>query len=256
MILITGMQRSGTSMVCQLLAALGMSFGDAAEHLPGDRWNAAGYFELKEVMDVNSRIITGLPRHRSRFVAWLSKLAYMRMPGAATIAARAERQRSAVTELGQRYRACAVKDPRFCLTLRYWQQWTDVQRVVVCVRDPTAVVESMARRHWLPRWLGARFYAYHVDALLEQLPAHSVLFVDVDRLVAGVAEELDVLRQELDLVAGPPSATLLRDVVRAEVFAAAGSGPDPCPAAAKSAWRRLTAEAAARHTSKANAGPR
>jgi hypothetical protein len=244
MILVTGMQRSGTSMVCQLLAESGVSFGDPTDLLPGDRWNPNGYFEARSVMDVNSRLITGLPRFASPLVTWLSKVAYVRMPGPRAIAARAERCRAAVVALAQRHRGGAVKDPRFCLTLRFWQQWTAVDRVVVCVRHPSAVVESMVRRHWLPRRLGARFYAWHIDALLDQLDDRSAQIVDVDRLVAGSVQEVDALRRGLGLAGGPPSPVLLQRVVRAESFGRSGAEA-PIPAPARAAWQRLSARAAA-----------
>ncbi len=234
------MQRSGTSLVCQLLAALGVSFGDRQQWLPADRWNPQGYFEAKPIVDLNSRIITGLPRSRGPLLAWLSKVAYLRMPGAAAIAARAERQRGAIERLGERHAGGAVKDPRFCVTLRYWLQWTHVRRVVVCMRHPANVIASMHRRHWLPLPVGARFYAWHVDTLAAHLPADAV-FVDVDALVAGHAGELDALRGALGLAAGTPSPALLQQIVSADLFGTAEPAARSCPAVAAAAWRRLGA---------------
>ncbi len=254
-IVVTGMQRSGTSMVCQLLAALGTSFGDPETWLPANRWNPHGYFEARAVVDLNSLIITGLPRSRREPVAWLSKVAYLRMPGAAAIEARGERQRGAIERLGERYAALAVKDPRFCVTLRFWLRWTHVQHVIVCMRHPANVIASMNRRHWLPLSVGARFYAWHVDTLAEHLPANAV-FVDVDALAAGHAAELDALRSALGLSAGPTSAALLQQVVSAELFDKAEQPVQQCPAAADAAWRRLVALAAQRRASLANAGTR
>lgn len=248
MILVTGMQRSGTSMVCQLLAACGASFGDDADLLPADRWNASGYFEAKAVMDVNSRIITGFARHGSPFEAWLAKVAYLRMPRRSRIEARAPRHRETVAALGRKYEPCVVKDPRFCLTLQHWRNWTDVSRIVVCMRNPAAVVESLLRRHGIPRWYGARFYAWHIDSLVAQLPAQSVSYVDVDRLVAGDAGEFDALRRGLGLPLDPPAASLLRRIVRPEVFASPGAGA-ALPAIAEQSWRRLQDAAARASTS-------
>jgi len=238
MILVTGMQRSGTSMVCQLLAACGLSFGDPADLLPADRWNASGYFEAKAVMDVNSKIITGLARHGSALETWFAKVAYLGMPRQSRIGARAPRHRDTVVALGAKSRDCVVKDPRFCLTLRHWCEWTDVACVVVCMRNPSAVVESLLRRHGLPRWYGARFYAWHVDSLLQQLPSHAVVFVDVDRLVAGDADELDALRRGLGLPGDPPAATLLQRVVRPEEFGSPPAGA-ALPAIAEASFARM-----------------
>jgi len=249
MIVVTGMHRSGTSLVCQLLAGMGVSFGAAEDRFPSDRWNAAGYFEQRTVMDCNSRIVTGLPRNRSRLVAWLSKLVYLTMPGAAAIARRAERERAAVAELGRQYRDGAVKDPRFCLTLGSWRQAAPVRRVVVCLRQPAAVLASLGRRDHLPRWLAARFYAYHLQALLRQLPPDGAVFVDVDRLAAGALDELEHLRRRLGLDAAIDTAALLRDVVQRERLAAAGDAR--CPAGIDSLWRRLQALAAAERSAAA-----
>ncbi len=251
MIVVTGMHRSGTSLVCQLLAGMGVSFGAPADRFPSDRWNAAGYFEQKAVMDTNSRIVTGLPRNRSRFVAWLGKLVYLCLPRAAAIQRRAERQRAYIAELALQYRGCAVKDPRFCLTLGSWLSWAEVQHVVVCLREPGAVLASLARRDHLPRWLGARFYAYHLRALLRHLPAGRAVFVDVDRLAAGAADELDHLRRRLGLAKGTASATLLQQVVQREALAAPRDRE--CPAAVETLWRQLRELAAAERSSAATA---
>lgn len=244
MILVTGMHRSGTSLVCQLLARLGVSFGDPADRFPADRWNEAGYFEQRAVMDLNSRIVTGWPRNRSRLAAWLAKLRYLRMPSDAAIAARAARHRAALQELAARHAGCALKDPRFCLTLRFWLAAADVAHVVVCRRHPAAVVASLARRDRLPRGLAARFYAWHVERLLAQLPQERAVFVDVDRLAAGDAAELDALRAALALAPAPPSATLLAEVVQTRHWHEAAA-PAPCPPAALAAWERLCQGAAA-----------
>lgn len=242
MIIVTGMQRSGTSLVCQLLAALGVPFGDPDELIPGDRWNEAGYFEQKDVVDVNSRIITGLPRIAGRPRALLSKAAYLRMPEAAAMDARAGDLRQRIVDLGRRHADGAVKDPRFCLTLRFWLQWTAVHAVVVCLRRPDAVVASLGRRHRLPAWLGAKFFAWHVDALLAQLPRNT-LFVDVDRVAGGDARALDELRLGLGLEAGRSSSDVLREVVRPGRLRAPGRRGS-CPEVATRAWQDLLASAA------------
>ena len=44
MYLITGMHRSGTSLVAQIFFEVGMDFGDPENFYPADRWNPDGYF--------------------------------------------------------------------------------------------------------------------------------------------------------------------------------------------------------------------
>lgn len=240
MIVVTGMHRSGTSLVCRLLAQLGVSFGDPAQHYPADRWNPDGYYEDRAVMDLNSRIVTGWPRNRSRLAAFAAKLAYLRMPGDAAIARRAARQQTALRALAARFRDGAVKDPRFCLTLRFWLDAAAVSHVVVCLRHPAAVVASLARRDRLPPALAARFFAWHVDRLLAQLPAGRAVFVDIARLAVEPGE-LDALRRAVGRAAGPSSADLLAQLVRPAALTAAPV--TDCAPVAEAAWRRLWAAA-------------
>lgn len=250
MILVTGMMRSGTSLICQVLTKLGQSFGDPSAMIPADRWNAGGYFEVREVMDVNSRIVTGISRTASPFQAWAAKVAYLAMPSARSMAHRAARHRATIEAIGRRYRGAVLKDPRFCLTLRFWREWTEVDRIVVCVRHPASVLHSLSRRHSLPHWLSARFYAWHVNTLVDHLPSSSVVFLDVDRLVEGAGDELEVLRRGIGANT-PASANILDDVVDPDAFTRVDAGAAACPEVAVAAWERLRALAAA---SRARAG--
>ena len=59
MIIITGMHRTGTSAIANMLYELGLDFGDPSEFITADRWNVEGYFENKEVTFLNDDIILG-----------------------------------------------------------------------------------------------------------------------------------------------------------------------------------------------------
>src|SRR5687767_703242 len=53
------MHRSGTSMIANLLYALGADFGDESQLLEADQWNPRGYFELREVFILNDSVLLG-----------------------------------------------------------------------------------------------------------------------------------------------------------------------------------------------------
>ena len=182
MIVVTGMHRSGTSFVSRLLVQLGLDFGDPAELLAADDWNATGYFEARDVLDLNSRIVTGFPRTTGRLRSALSQMAYLRMPGADAIARRASAVHDDLRLLGDRYVGLAVKDPRFCLTLPIWRGHTEVSHVVVSVRHPLAVARSLQRRQRIPLRIGLRFWAYHVQTLLRGVPHGDGFFVEFEVL--------------------------------------------------------------------------
>jgi hypothetical protein len=247
-IVVTGMHRSGTSLVCQLLGSVGVSFGDESDRFASDRWNPQGYFERRAVMDVNSRIVTGFPRTGSRFAAVMSKLVYASMPAAESIAARAEALRPQVASLASRYAACAIKDPRFCLTLRYWEAARPIERVVVCLRRPDVVVASLRRRDRLPRALGFRFWAYHAHALLSQLVPDRTVFVDVDRLAGGDAAEFERAMRFLGIETRRPAGDVVREVFRPESLDRGGEAA-ALPSAVQAPWTRLLELAEQRRTS-------
>ena len=239
MIVVTGMHRSGTSLVCQLLQAMGLDFGAPEDRFAADRWNEPGYFESKAVMDLNSEIVTGFPRNRGRARAMLSRLRYAMMPGPAGMARRAARVRERLQALAEEHRDHALKDPRFCLTLRFWQEVAEVERVVVCLRRPAAVVASLQRRDHLPRGRGYRFFAYHLASLLEQLPVERSLLVDVDALFGeGGGEELALLCTFLRLELPISPAALLGEVVRPELYRRAGDEQEQLPPTTQALWEQ------------------
>ncbi len=216
MIVVTGMHRSGTSLVCQFMHELGISFGDAAAFYEPDKWNEPGYFESKQVMDLNSRIITGFPRNKTRIEALLSKAVYATMPGEAVMWRRAGAVAADFAPVVARHRGCAVKDPRFCLTLPVWEPVAGIDKVIVCIRHPADTAHSLRRRDHFPLFLSYRFWTYHIDALMRYLPASKSILIDMDRLAGeDCIPELELLVKFLGFARGPGDlAELHRKVFR------------------------------------------
>src|SRR5262245_2065716 len=91
--LITGMRRSGPSLVARLFYEAGADLGAPGTFYRPDRWNPDGYFEQREIQGVNMKLIHGM----------LWKLAYFRLPSTETIRRRAERARAELRRLAQKY---------------------------------------------------------------------------------------------------------------------------------------------------------
>jgi hypothetical protein len=241
MIVVTGMHRSGTSFVCRLLTSLGLDFGDPSGFLAADDWNAAGYFEARDVLDANSRLITGFPRTAGKLRAGLSQMAYLRMPSLAAIRKRAGPMQSELQTLAGRYADLAVKDPRFCVTLPVWREVSEVTHVVVGVRHPESVARSLQRRQRIPIRVGLRFWAYHVDALLSAVPADTGFFAQFELLrgdaalsvTARLAEHVGLAADE-NLVAGALERSMRRDLVHHD-----RAGSEALPPPVQALWNRL-----------------
>ena len=182
MIVVTGMHRSGTSLAAQVLRALGADFGPEDRLYGADDWNANGYLERVDAVDLTSRAITGFARTTGRASAALSQLAYLRMPAPRTIEARLNDRSTEIASLAHDLAPLTVKDPRFCLTLGGWKHHGRVDALVVALRHPSASVASLRRRNRLPAPVGHRFWRWHMGAILPHIDERT-LVIRQDRLV-------------------------------------------------------------------------
>jgi hypothetical protein len=203
------MHRSGTSAVCGALQAIGVSFGDAKDHLPADQWNESGYYENRDVFLLNAYAVTGarrLPRiwftafeertTLQRLLMLPVKARYISMPDVSVCSRRLEGAKEEAERIVRSVGSGAVKDPRFCLLIGAWSRITRVEKVLFCLRHPAEVVASLRRRDGMPRSVAYRFWSYHISAFLRQQDASNfdVTYVDVESLFDPSLQELEARR--------------------------------------------------------------
>ena len=198
MMIVTGMHRSGTSLLAMTLQQLGIPFGPQDAFYQADRWNARGYFERRDVVDLNSKMITGLGRSGSRPARTLGQLRYLTQPSVSRIVERGERFLKPMAAIAQEVGEGAVKDPRMCLTWSAWARVAPVTTVVVGIRHPFDVAQSLHRRQSIPMPVGLRFWRYHIEALRDRQPERLVV-VDTEHLQSRPREELASLVEVLGL---------------------------------------------------------
>jgi hypothetical protein len=191
------MHRSGTSAITSLLLELGVSFSKSEDLYKGDQWNKRGYYEQTDLIDLNNKIITGFNRYGNFLTKLLSRLVFwVFLPNKQKIKCRANRFKSEIECLAKKYASKAVKDTRFCPTLKYWKSVVEIERYVVCLRYPEESVMSLKRRQKFPLWMGYRFWNFNMSALLEELPAARVLYVDYNQLMGDrYFDQLSLIRQ-------------------------------------------------------------
>ena len=85
LIIITGMHRSGTSLVGNIVSSMGIHMGNNL--LTGDQYNEGGYYEDKTIVDLNEKLLINLGRwwpHRNKrfwqFLASLPSAPYRQKP--------------------------------------------------------------------------------------------------------------------------------------------------------------------------------
>ena len=172
--IITGMHRSGTSLVTRFFFEMGADLGDPEGFIDPDRWNRDGYFEQKAVLDINRALIHGP----------IGKLAYLKLPSIETIRRRGGRHAGAIRKVASDYQGRLVKETRFSLTLPAWiDHGAAVERIIVCLRHPSAVARSLARRNLLWRAHGYRLWTIHNERLLRYVEGMPVRFVSYAHVV-------------------------------------------------------------------------
>lgn len=144
-----GSGRSGTSMVAGTLYGAGYFMGDNI--LPATSLNPKGYYESKDVEQVNevllSQVVPARPRgiigkffrHRpTRNLRWLARVPVgVNIPCPDEIALKIE-------ALTQKKPFC-FKDPRFCYTLPAWRPFLK-DTVFLCIfRHPSATASSIMK---------------------------------------------------------------------------------------------------------------
>jgi hypothetical protein len=154
--LICGMHRSGTSLVAQIAHAAGVDFGDSETFWPADAWNPNGYFEQKDIIAVNKKLINGR----------LGKAHYLRPPSEALISKRAEKCSAELKLLALKYSNKVVKENRFCMTLDEWlKAGANITRILVVIRDPASVARSLRKRNHVPAVVSNRLWHEHLSRL-------------------------------------------------------------------------------------------
>lgn len=88
--LISGMHRSGTSIVAQLFYEAGSDMGNHETFYKPDKWNPDGYFEQTDIHSVNMPIVNG---------PW-GKLSYFFLPSNDTIIVRSKKFGSSPKSVG------------------------------------------------------------------------------------------------------------------------------------------------------------
>jgi len=229
-LLVLGMHRSGTSSVAGTLVHLGAQ--EPRTLLPPNPDNERGFFESIEFMQLNDRILwsagTTWDDWRAVTSDWFNSPAALEF----------ERQAREViaAEFGTAPLAM-IKDPRFCRIMPFWSRVFDSTghdlRIIMPVRSPLEVAQSLAHRNGVPLSKGVMMWLRHVldaEAASRHLP-HAFLdwsefLADWRNVLQRVGERLGVqLPRLLNETAGAEvdsylSASLRHNVVSDEELAA------------------------------------
>ncbi len=138
---LAGMHRSGTSMIAGLLQGCGLDLGSENDLLPPAPSNPDGFWENRSFLRVNDSFLKELGGSWDR--------PPLLGPAIWEDERRVRRFRNQAAKLARRFRRrepWGWKDPRNCLTLPLWRSVLPQTKVLICVRNPLAVAESLCAR--------------------------------------------------------------------------------------------------------------
>jgi len=144
-VFIAGMHRSGTSMFARLLNLCGVYLGSESDLLPPQPENREGYWENRQFMLLNDELLSELgggwdypPKVDSGWEK-SSKFSHIRFKA------------SELIQQFSDHKHWGWKDPRNSLTLPFWKELIPSMKVVICVRNPLEVANSLLERNYFSR---------------------------------------------------------------------------------------------------------
>ncbi|MDD9969589.1 MAG: glycosyltransferase [Myxococcales bacterium] len=223
-VLVCGMHRSGTSMTTRVLNLLGVALGDqlAGVHTAADPSNEKGHWEDLQGQALHARIQKNAIGVRTDW-EWLAD----------SVVTPRKISKTSFEELRQlshkmsAHGRWGIKDPRLSLLLPTWWLAAPEACVVLCVRDPLAVAQSLRARDCLSLADGLRawrFYNTHALHCARKQPER-LLVVHYETLMSQLAPEVNRLARFLGYAAEPTQEQLasIRAFVDSEMKHQTGS---------------------------------
>jgi hypothetical protein len=141
-ICVTGVPRSGTSLVTQLLHRCGLNLGPPEQLMPASINNTDGFWENVRFVRLNERLLA------ANGGTWFAPPATLRPTPKITAAAKS------ILAQFEGQEPWGWKDPRNALTLPFWKTLLPSMKVLVCVRHPAETASSLVASTLIPRrWL-------------------------------------------------------------------------------------------------------
>jgi glycosyltransferase involved in cell wall biosynthesis len=200
-LVITGMHRSGTSLVASVMAGMGVEIG--RDLFPADPRNPKGYFEDTEFLTFQRQMLQACSPADGGHPDW--GWTPSEQLDRARFAAYRDAARSLADARTARFRTWGWKDPRTTLLLDFWEEILDDARYILLYRFPWEVADSMQRtgeevflRH--PEW-AHRIWVYYNRHLLDFYRRHAgrCLLASANALPAGFPRLMQLLSEKLGI---------------------------------------------------------
>ena len=203
---ICGMHRSGTSMLSHMLSLSGVYLGPPEVLAYSARSNRDGFWEDSAFVQLNEEVLDAL--HGAWDVPPVFFDGWEASPRLEGIRTRAEQLIHERIDNG----LWGWKDPRTSLTLPFWMRLIPGLRVVICLRNPLEVANSLNRRDYLSIAFGLRLWYVYQAAIVAAARPEDRLVTHYDAYFSDPHAEL---RRVLAFLGHDPDVATLDQAVGA-----------------------------------------
>lgn len=171
-LVVLGMHRSGTSVVTEIVRAMGAYAGESDEMPAPDMFNPTGYWEHHDVQKLNTQILERLG------VDWIAG-------AAADLSRLSVEERAQFTRRAREVAAplTVIKVPTMAILFPIWRDALERPLCILAWRDPISVARSLANRDNLPPQLGLTLWELYTRAMLIDTRGLPRVLVSYDALV-------------------------------------------------------------------------
>lgn len=184
--------------MAQMLSSMGVWFGDEVDLVKADRSNELGYFERLDVMGVNDGLLAWGGG------GWDDPIGEVLEMEGGVAGATIER----VCEGGRRRGVWGLKDPRFCFTYPAWKEDLGEHEVVVMLRHPVEVAESLRDAQGIPVEDGLRLWCRYNERCLSDFKG--AVWVEYGELVEKPLVVARRLRARMPWLGEPKYMSVVR----------------------------------------------
>lgn len=208
--------RSGTSVISRILhEVLAIDFGEESDHIPRNQYNPDGYFENRVLLELNERILAfvdGAVLKPPAMDAFLTLDAATKNGLIETVRERLHFYAADKPRFGW-------KDPRLSLTFPIWKAAIPNVTAIIVVRDPRAVMRSIADQLEVPAETLAGLWLEYYRRIFRDTADCPRVVVSFDQLLEnplgvvktiadhlGIANDIETWERQLAGIVKPKQA--------------------------------------------------
>ena len=225
-IIVLGYQRSGTSLLAEIVVRWGAYAGNEEELMPADEYNQGGYWEYVPMLDL-FRAIADYAGHPKPTITYFT-IDQDAVRRAAFVPSLRREGLRLISKMAQEGQPWMWKDPALVCFLPFWLTLWDRPIFLVTVRNPICSATSwqnmlLPDRRIRPKAVDAWLIQWQrcMRLVCAQTATHPKLFVDYQRLVLHADDEVRRISAFLSDHSGrqtsPAAIELMRDAVQPQL---------------------------------------